>query len=518
MAERRSLSPEFLGLPPLLWSLPSQMRGARRFWWPRAGVPQVADAIEALAGRLSPRALADLDVHMRRAAWAVDREEEAWTLLTPDAAKTLARALGDRVRAIGLLSMHRSGFVREAVLDELRAWTDGRELPVLALRANDWVDAVATLASDQLSRRLTPENCAAVVNALPALVRMLAQTRRDHQRVAASLRATLESHEALVLEAFDGFDRTTRLFVWNVFGRRATTSEAGIVRVTLADRDPLVRPLAIDALAQATDIHEAIRILQHLAIDDEAPLVRRRALTALAARSPDAARKVLPRAWRDASGSVRSLSRWLAQELDTSLDARAFYRQAISEGGRTSELLGPLAGLGETGSADDALAIEPFIQNPSPRLRVTAFRALAAVAPERAASRAVDGVGDSSPRVRRMALAILLAHAPDTFMAAVERLWTSASFAVRLDALRVTIRAPKWPALAVQLEALADPHAAIRAHAVTLVDDWLARFNDRNVAPSEAELSRVRQLAAAHGDRLSPESRRLLDFTVGVVG
>lgn len=64
--------------------------------------------------------------------------------------------------------------------------TSGQEIPCFSLRANDWVAPVAVRASDLLISRVRPENRRAVLHALPFIVRVLGQRRRDHGAISGA--------------------------------------------------------------------------------------------------------------------------------------------------------------------------------------------------------------------------------------------------------------------------------------------------------------------------------------------
>ena len=86
------------------------------------------------------------------------------------------------------MASHANGFVRAAALEVLAQCAGGQEIPFFSLRANDWVEPVAARASELLLSRLRPDNRHAVLNALPFIVRVIGQRRRDHIEIERSLR------------------------------------------------------------------------------------------------------------------------------------------------------------------------------------------------------------------------------------------------------------------------------------------------------------------------------------------
>jgi hypothetical protein len=88
---------------------------------------------------LRPDQLAWLDEEVRR---TYDRTG-VWSGFAPAAVTRVARISAFDPAVVGLLACHANGFVRAAALEVLAGTLDGRELPFLALRANDWVEPVA---------------------------------------------------------------------------------------------------------------------------------------------------------------------------------------------------------------------------------------------------------------------------------------------------------------------------------------------------------------------------------------
>src|SRR5690606_13058792 len=103
--------------------------------------------------------------------------------LAPAAIARLAQAHELDASIIGLFASHANGFVRAAAVEVLAQYNCGQEIPFLSLRVNDWVEPVAARASELLVSRLRPDNRHAVLNALPFIVRVLGQHRRDHDAI-----------------------------------------------------------------------------------------------------------------------------------------------------------------------------------------------------------------------------------------------------------------------------------------------------------------------------------------------
>jgi hypothetical protein len=83
-----------------------------------------------------------------------------WAELKPGQLNLLQRFEGESVFALGVASMHYSGYVRDAALRRLSDTQDGSELPFLLLRLNDWVEEVRQTALALVRLRVTSGICA----------------------------------------------------------------------------------------------------------------------------------------------------------------------------------------------------------------------------------------------------------------------------------------------------------------------------------------------------------------------
>ncbi len=216
-----------------------------------------ARAIAALVSEIGPAALGWIDERARRDSSSDWYPPDAWGKLSPAAVHRLARVAATYPAAIGLLASHPNGFVREAAVEELGAFTDGQEIPFLALRANDWVEVVASRAADLLARRLVPGNRDAVLVTLPFIVRMLGQHRQDHGRLADALRAVLLADDGRELLArMTGFDAQVRRFVYDLIGSEASAADGEVIRAALADADAVVRRRAMKRLPLTAEVRK----------------------------------------------------------------------------------------------------------------------------------------------------------------------------------------------------------------------------------------------------------------------
>jgi HEAT repeat protein len=475
---------------------------------------ETAAAITALMRSAAPAQLASVDRQVRSGGRDDDFQQRWWTL-DPGAVAALAKAAGANVAAIGLLSSHSGGFVREAAVRQLDGFTTGEEIRFLALRVNDWVAEVSAAAGKILGDRLVPSNRRAVLDALPFLAAMIGRQRRDHSRFMDALRDVLSGDKGSELAArLPGYDVRTRRLVLDLALPAVTPVSSPLIQAALVDGDGFIRRRAAQALGGADHRASAAGILERMLRDDPSPAVRKTALAAVADRIPEGLRVLFPGALLDRSRVVRALAQYLAPRLDPPANPRDIYLAALA-GASARQHAAALAGLAETGSTPDAARVVPFLHAPAARMRRVALQAFAALDDARAVPAAMSSLADPMPSVVSTAVRILRTFSARVDFARVRKhLDAVADPRARVKLLGLLAEAPKWDALPFLLESLGDPHEQVRQRASRLLDSWVTVFNRSQVDPTPAQLARARELMPSAAPALSAKAAELLQFTL----
>jgi len=475
---------------------------------------EAARTIATLVEKIGPTELARIDQQARSYSCTYGGSSDDWWTLSPVAVSRLQRVSAAYPAALGVASSHPNGYVREAVVKALGTHTAGREIPFLALRANDWVWPVAARAGELLARRLVPDNQPAVLTALPFLVRMLSQRRQDHTRFTDALRAVLVSDGGRhVLSRLHEFDRRVRRFVYELVGSNTPAADS-MLRPALADADAAIRRSAIRRLAALWDIETSTPILENMLMRDHSPAVRKEALTLLAERRPERVRQLLPHVLLDRSARVRELARFCVRDLEAPIVPRNFYIAGLANTS-TLPLSTAIAGLGETGSSTDVELLASCLNAVAPRVRRAALIASARLDPGRGIPMALTALADAAPSVRTAAVHVLAGHSRHVNFAIVRNhLHGLGDPATRRKLLHVVKEAPKWDAVVLLLEVLGDPDDGVRRKAAELLGDWVTGFNRQQAPPGPTHLARIRSLLEAHESRIDEATASLLRFSL----
>lgn len=398
--------------------------------------------------------------------------------------------------ALPLFACDRSGFVRELAVQGLAGWRDGRELPALLLRANDWVPPVRARAADALMARLTPEYVGHWVRNL-GLVAWLKRTGRgDHRTLVDGILALLGTREArpIVQEALHSLDRDARWLLANLLFAGVSPNDHAIVAAGLQSTDTLIRVAAAQAAEQLDD--DSLQHILPLLRADRLPGVRAIGIR-LAARCigrGEAGR--LRDALLDRSEAVRGEAR-RALEAVQPMDFAAFFRQRLHDG--NPALVRAIDGLRETGGREDAALVRAFVDHPLPRVRIAALRALDRFAAEGVEDFLLLAIADPSRAVSTTAAKLLRPHvakvAPGELGAIVSAELPSWA---RRNALSLIALRGKWIALPWLVRATTNADDTVAVHASVLLRRWRERFNRSFTQPTREQ--RAEALAAL--DRL----------------
>jgi HEAT repeat protein len=323
---------------------------------------------------------------------------DAWDKLTPKSISTLLVDLDSQAAVLGLLSFHRSGYVRQEAVHLLARETTGDELRYLLIRQNDWVSVVATEAQTAVNKRLVPSYLPHFVRCLPLVVHLLAFRRRDLTPVVHNVVEMLvqPQHDAMLAEVIKASDPSVRRQVVRVALEMVGEHQARLIHHGLSSADAIIRLICAIRVGQSLsgpELSQATMLLQQ----DRFMPVRREGFRIEAEGHPDTASGIWQRALLDSHASIRELARYSLGRMGP-FDAAAFYRQVIAENGIS---LPAYSGLAECGDQTDLTSLRSLLAHPQPRFRLVAIRGIAGIAREKAVDDLVHSLRDGSPSVVR---------------------------------------------------------------------------------------------------------------------
>jgi len=473
-----------------------------------------AEAVSKLTRLLSPSELPWLDLVMRERSPYRWSYPSAWAELKPDQLPLLERFGSESVYALGMASMHFSGYVRDEALRKLSDAQGGTELPFLLLRLNDWVQEVRHTAHLLVRERLTTQYAPFFVSSI-ALVNRLRLVRRGHQaEIVGAIERLLKSKDCqeAVEIGMGSPDGHVKRACYELAFESASFDQVPLIERALSEKDPAVRFRGAERISVLPNADSMDHLLSRARDDRFAP-VRRKALQVFSERFPERARPWLEHALTDSHPSLRGYAQFeLGKGSD--LDLRAFYQGVLGKS-EPATLYAAISGVGETGISSDTSLVIAHLSHRVPRVRRAVLRTLARLHAEEFVDLFAERLLDHAPSVSREAMRGL---AKVLHLITGERLWTVFAAAtedhVRRNALFLVARLSKWESIGYLVEALDSNAEDLRKLAEGYLRRWYAQFNSSFTAPTKPQVERLTVAMQKSGASLDRSIRGQIEFGI----
>lgn len=421
-------------------------------------------------------------------------------LATADVERLAQLAASSGPAALGVASMHSSGWVRGASVQRLAEIRSGREVPFLLMRLADWVPAVRSVAQEAMNERLS-KAAAGDAQLAQVLVRHLqmadamaardlpASFLRDAIRMLLASTASAEAvHEGLSSSNLHHRRRCYRISL-----EHGLVEPFELLSRALIDGDAGLHQWAVQTILPRLDGERRQDALRAM-LRDRVAQVRKVAVAGIGQGLSIPERDGLVRALHDPSAGVREEARFQLGRLGP-FDAGAHYRAAL-DNAEPGALPGVLLGLADVGAKDDGARLLPFLSHPARSVREAAVIAAGKIAFEALYDRLARLLLD--PHRRVVLAAIRQLEGRMSFRDAAPLLSVLAEEArpfVRHAVVRLLGTLDPWTALGALLEALMHPAPEV----VALVLDELRAWPRENPVTGASAAQRERIARALRG-------------------
>nr|WP_306167735.1 PBS lyase [Pseudomonas sp. C1C7] len=226
------------------------------------------------------------------------------------------------------LTVHYNGFIREVAVRELCNHPSPEALVALIERLNDWVPQIRDLALAGLKHYITDSHAQALLFALEPLMALAARRRADHGQTLKAARTVLQSPE-IKSEVYANFlarQGKAACYLFELLLEKDSGPEK-LLRSALAHRELNVRLAAVSACEDLPAAQASPLLLE--ALSRPGAKVRVCVLRALLPLLEDP-QPLLRVVLLDASPSIRSLARWVAERHH--IDANAILTEQMDKG------------------------------------------------------------------------------------------------------------------------------------------------------------------------------------------
>lgn len=416
---------------------------------------------------------------------------------------------------LSVLTMHWSGYIREAAVRRMIREDESYSFPYLLLRLNDWVPEIRQLARAALERKLKPEHAKLWMENIMLVERLRICGRDSFESFIESVYHLLRQKECrfVLHNARVSPEPSIRQFAFRISLEAEGTDTRMIMEQALRDENPAIRRWAaqrVDRMLSGQKLREALFGMQL----DSVPSIRREGLAVLATMYPDDAKAIIMDRLLDSNLPVRDTARRYAKRW-MNVSYAEWYLDVIW-GDDQHHLAAAISGLGETGDKADAEVLYEYAKHPSIAVRKAVIRGLMRLDASSYGTHFVDLLKSPQPGISREACRALMHHPyliqPDV-MADLLSDPDALPHVVR-NVLRIISSMSKWNQVGLLLLQLpAARHEWVKQAIHRQLYNW-ARYPNRSYGGrlSAAERERLHKLLSLCGHELDGDLLHRLEW------
>jgi len=441
-----------------------------------------AETIERIVMTANVLELAQTDANFRHMS------EWSFRYVVKDEVAAIARGL---VGPIGLLSFHGSGYVRQAAVEKLGDFRDGRELPFLLIRLNDWVPQVRIAAKPAVEARVLPDYAANFVRCLPLIYRLEINSREDHRPLIDSIVELLSKDEtrSILRRSIVRGNRQVARSVLRFLLERPKSDLLSILVEATESGDPPVRLRAAQELRVRLEGDELRILLDRLGRHRDA-LLRRESLFGYAERLPELAQDHLQNGLLDTRRVIREAARFYLRGRGSTSFVDVYAAELGHRSARHRAMA--VCGVAEVGERQNARQLIPLLQDPTPIVRKAAVRAVGRLDSDGYSDEIFAAIDDASAGVARAARDVLRGS-PGLLQP--HRIWASFETTDQPHSRRLLISLMAelqwWESAPLLLRATAYGDDSAIAMAIKYLDRWRGNCGRLTVRPNREQFQQL---------------------------
>lgn len=413
---------------------------------------------------------------------------------------------------LGLLSRHSSGYVRHKAVKLLSNLSDGRELPFLLVRQNDWVDAVAQKAKLAVKERIHDQYAVHLSTYLPVIAHLSVCSRQDHSHLIKEVFTLLvaDRYAQLLSDVFATTPRHLQRFLMQQCLSLKGKHQERFLAASMKSLDPVICSWGC---RQACHVYSGEKLYQFL-VDLTSHcfvVVRKEAMQEVARHFPTRGQSLWRQSILDANRSIRELARyWAMQQGMTDQDIREVYRSHL---GSPIHALSALSGLSEMVREQDVSIFYDYLNHPKSRFRQVAVCGLCNTMNDRVIEAILPLLWDPSPAAVREVATALLPMAPLVDPHFLRGIAIGGPHKQgRFQAIKLLAAQGKWRCIPFLLRVAAEGDAVVSSQAEEAITTWLdtAKFNTSFLPPQTQERQDILSALIEFQDRVSPSLMKII--------
>lgn len=317
-----------------------------------------------------------------------------------------------------LLASHRNGYIREYAIKKLSPEFATFNIPILLIRANDWVNEISQLASSKLIEFINDNKIADFIPSLNLLYQLQQKERYDHKELISKIENQLieKCYDKLLLIVSQADKKTSRI-AFNIAAKDISRLPQ-LNAATSHNQDIILKLRMLKVGSQyfsAENIFELLEIFSR----DKSAIVRRNSIYVCLEKCPQHIHSILINTLFDKSLSLRELARFYLKDGD--IDMRKIYQDALIN--QTKSLPIVIMGLAELGHQEDFKLIQPYLLNSVLNVRAACIYAIFKLKPSNQQALILEQLSSSEPVIIKAIYTGLLKNSDDFAMDEIENIF-----------------------------------------------------------------------------------------------
>ncbi len=376
----------------------------------------VAGIINKIVINISADTWESLDVMIR----SVDNYyNRLWNQITVDQVKSLnfERPVCNTIDA--LLCSHNNGYIREQAIKGLLPEFTELNIPILLIRANDWVDKIKILSSAKLIEFIDDNKISHFIPSLNFIDKLYHKGRYDHSILISVIESQLieKCYDKLLLAIASLSNRKISRVAFKIAAKN-TSKILQLIQISSQSSDIIIK---LETLGIASQYLSDDMLFEFLGtcLVDKSPIVRRKCIHIGLGKFSKQINHLLISTLFDKSFSLRELARFYLKDSDYNVGK--IYQEALINKNKPLHIA--IMGLAEEGMRDDFKLIEPYMYDSVLTVRAACIYAIFKLKPDNKQELILGQLPSGEPRILKAIYEGLNKNSDDYDIDLIERVF-----------------------------------------------------------------------------------------------
>lgn len=357
---------------------------------------RLADAVAHIIHKIVIKMTADdweaLDVMIRNVDYY---SNPLWNQIAVNQIKSLdfEKPVSNSIYA--LLCSHHNGYVREQAMKGLFPEFSELNIPVLLIRANDWVDNIKRLADAKLIEFIDDINISHFIPSLNLIAQLYRKERYDHSILINTIEGQLieKCYDKLLLTLASPLNRKISRIAFRI-AAKCTSKIPQLIQVSSQSRDIIIKLETLNVASQHLSDDILFEFLGGC-LEDKSPIIRRKCVHICLQKFPKQINHILLNTLFDKSFSLRELARFYLKNSDNNIGK--IYQEALINKNKPLNIT--IMGLAEVGNRDDFKLLEPYMHGTVLTIKAACIYAIFKLKPDNQQKLILDQLPSSVPAI-----------------------------------------------------------------------------------------------------------------------